>query len=307
MSFLNFNSVRPAVKLLIILLAMITIGVIVFFAGILFARVIFWMHLDEVNNVLYGRYELLTDWQLKYFQSVQSLGFFVLPGFFLYWLFSTPTTQYFEIKRYPNAKLIGLVLIAFIAGMPLINWIIELNQNINLPSFLSEFEFRIQDLESKYEGLTERLLITNNLGQYLFNILMIAALPAIGEELLFRGVFQKLFLEVSRNIHLSIIITAFIFSAVHGQFYGFIPRFLLGLFFGYLMVWSGNIWLSVIAHFINNAIAVTVYYIASSSPTFNESKVLGLEPTSLLVFTSLILFSITVYFIKRGSLNATKK
>jgi membrane protease YdiL (CAAX protease family) len=89
---------------------------------------------------------------------------------------------------------------------------------------------------------------------------MIAVLPAVGEELLFRGVIQKLFSKITRSHHWGIWISAILFSALHLQFYGFIPRLLLGAMFGYLLVWSGSLWLPILAHFINNAAAVTALF-----------------------------------------------
>src|SRR5207344_1198984 len=88
------------------------------------------------------------------------------------------------------------------------------------------------------------------------NLFIIAFLPALGEELFFRGMMQKLFSQLTKNNHLAIIITSIIFSAIHLQFYGFLPRMVLGIFLGYLLVWSGSLWLPILAHFVNNASAV---------------------------------------------------
>ena len=92
-------------------------------------------------------------------------------------------------------------------------------------------------------------------------ILIVGVLTGIGEEFVFRGVLQRLFLDKFRNPHIAVWITAVIFSAVHFQFYGFVPRMLLGAFFGYLLVWSGNIWLPIIAHALNNSFSVAGAYI----------------------------------------------
>jgi hypothetical protein len=91
-------------------------------------------------------------------------------------------------------------------------------------------------------------------------VFLIAFIPALGEELFFRGALQQIF-QNKKNAIMAIWLTAFIFSAIHFQFYGFVPRFLLGAFFGYLLVWSGNLWLPVLAHFANNAIAIVFYYL----------------------------------------------
>lgn len=301
MPFINFYSARPTLKLLIILLSVITIGIIVFFIGILLGRLIFWMHLDEVNYVLSGKYDLISDWQLKFFQLMQSIGFFLLPGIFLYWIFSTSTEQYFESRKSPGIKVVILLGLAFVVGMPLISWIVEINQNIELPYSFSSIEQELQNKEEQYAGLTKRLLVAPNIGHLLFNILMIAIIPAIGEEFLFRGVLQKLFKEITRNIHVSVLITAFIFSAVHGQFYGFVPRFLLGIFFGYLMVWSGTIWIPVVAHFINNAIAVVVYYVDGKN-TISEGTGIFNSSSAGTIVISAGLFIAVLFLIRKLSI-----
>lgn len=255
---LNFNSVNPGVKFLIVVMVIATIGVIVFFTGLMVGRVIFWMHLDQVNDVLFGRYELLTDWQLKYFQMLQTIAFFIVPAFFINWLFSTPSEKYFKIyDAFKWKHLIGVFGILLI-GTPIISWLADINQKFALPQIIDAAT------ENSYSELAGRLLSANNFGIILFNVFLIAVLPAIGEELIFRGVLQKLFTEISKNSHIAVIVTALLFSALHGQFYGILPRFVLGLFLGYLMVWSKSVWLPIVAHFINNVLAMTFYYLYNS-------------------------------------------
>jgi membrane protease YdiL (CAAX protease family) len=118
-------------------------------------------------------------------------------------------------------------------------------------------------MEQKAMELTENLLKVNSAWQFFLNLLIIAIIPAIGEEFLFRGIFQKHFTEISKNAHIAIIITSFIFSAIHFQFFTFLPRFVLGLVLGYIFYWSGNLWLSIFGHFVNNSVAVFVYFIAT--------------------------------------------
>nr|WP_256471379.1 CPBP family intramembrane glutamic endopeptidase [Solitalea agri] len=101
----------------------------------------------------------------------------------------------------------------------------------------------------------------DNLNQLWLNLFMMAVLPAIGEELLFRGVAQRLFIDTFKNANAGIWVAAIVFSALHFQFYGFLPRMLLGVLFGYLFYWSGNIWLAVFAHFVNNATVVVFSYL----------------------------------------------
>ena len=105
------------------------------------------------------------------------------------------------------------------------------------------------------------MLQMSNIGDLTIMILIVGVLTGIGEEFVFRGIVQRLFLEKFRNRHIAVWTTAIIFSAIHFQFYGFVPRMLLGAFFGYLLVWSGNIWLPVTAHALNNSLSVIGAYI----------------------------------------------
>ena len=114
--------------------------------------------------------------------------------------------------------------------------------------------------EQKAMQLTEAFLAMNNMGDLLINLFLIALIPAIGEDLLFRGVLQQLFTKWTGKIHLAIFISAFLFSAIHMQFFGFLPRFVLGLVLGYMFYWSKNLWLPILAHFTNNALAIIFTY-----------------------------------------------
>ena len=99
------------------------------------------------------------------------------------------------------------------------------------------------------------------------NILIIAIMAGIGEELMFRGVIQKILIGWTKDIHLGILYTAIIFSTIHFQFYGFVPRMILGMVLGYLYIWSKSLWVPVIAHAINNALTVTF-----TPNTFNKGN-----------------------------------
>jgi membrane protease YdiL (CAAX protease family) len=141
-----------------------------------------------------------------------------------------------------------------------LNFITELNAQLDLPVWLAGLEKKMIIMEEKAGELTTLFLLSNTTTDLMVNFLMIAILPAIGEEFLFRGILQRLFVDWLRNSHLGIILAAFIFSFIHFQFYGFVPRFLLGLYFGYLMFWSASIWVPVVAHLINNGMAVIYYH-----------------------------------------------
>jgi membrane protease YdiL (CAAX protease family) len=115
-------------------------------------------------------------------------------------------------------------------------------------------------LRNNYSQLTNLFLDTRSTADFIENMAIMAVLPALGEELLFRGIFQRLFSDWARSIHWGIIITSLLFSFFHFEFYGFLPRFLLGILFGYLLIWTASIWIPMLAHFINNGIIVGYYF-----------------------------------------------
>jgi hypothetical protein len=139
---------------------------------------------------------------------------------------------------------------------PLIEW----NINMKFPEFLAGFERWARDAEDRATQMTEVMTTFGSLNDLLIGIFVIAFLPAIGEELVFRGMFQNELYRGTRNIHVAIWFSALIFSTIHFQFYGFIPRLLLGALFGYLYAWSGNLLIPMFAHFFNNAFGVIMIY-----------------------------------------------
>ncbi len=302
MPYINFNSAKPGLKLLVTGLSIIAIGIITFFAGLLFSRLIFSMHLDDVNHIVYGRFDRLSDWQLKTYQIFQTLGFFVLPGFFLYWIFSSPEKEYFNVSAPRDYKIIIWTIVAFTASMPFFAWVADLNTNVRLPDCFSELETTFRTTEENYSAIAKRLTSSDNLGQLFFNLFMISILPAVGEEFIFRGVIQKIAGELLKNVHWAIIVTAILFSTFHGQFFGLLPRFLLGLFFGYLMVWSRNIWIPVIGHFVFNTISVIACYLYKHAIITIPPKELGIAGIfGFAVVISALIIGLSVYFIWKSS------
>lgn len=197
---------------------------------------------------------------LKYLQTIQAIGLFIVPAILIAYLFSQKTSDYLKFDIQISSTLWILCVFITISIIPIINSLAILNESMSLPNWMAGLEKWMQESENSAAEATRAFLQMNSVYALIFNLFMIAVLPAIGEELIFRGIFQRLFAEWTKNIHFGIIIAAIFFSALHMQFYGFLPRFALGLLFGYLFYWSGSIWIPILAHFINNATAVIVYY-----------------------------------------------
>ena len=156
------------------------------------------------------------------------------------------------------------------ASLPFISWLGEINQSLSLPESLSGIENWMERMENKANELIIAFLNVKSVGAKLFNVFMIAIIPAVGEEFLFRGVILRLFKEWTKNAHIAVLVSAFLFSALHLQFYGFMPRLLLGVILGYLFVWSGSLWVPMLIHFINNAFAIIYIYATGSMDLLNS-------------------------------------
>jgi len=231
----------------------------------------FFMALGMTIWTAFTHGDIGTIQNLKSLQLIQSISFFVLPPVALAYLCSSNTLHFLHLDRKVNWTDTLFVVVFMIVVIPFINLLGDLNHQLVLPKMFAGLETMMKASEDQAMRLTERFLTAHTASTLLFNIFLIALLPAFGEELFFRSALQGIFSR-RMNVKLAIWIVAIIFSAIHFQFYGFVPRMLLGAFFGYMLYWSGNIWLPVIAHFINNVLAVIFFYLKT-----NGYKVIDLD------------------------------
>lgn len=180
----------------------------------------------------------------------------------IYWFYiERRTIGEFSTGRKPAWHIWALAVVVVLAFIPVNSKFIEWNAAMDLPDALSGLEKWMRDKEDQLSVMTEFLTSYQSFGQLLIALFVVTLLPALGEEILFRGVVQtKLFQEL-RNIHVAIWLSAAIFSAIHFQFYGFLPRMMLGALFGYLYYWTGNLWVAVLAHFVNNGFVLVMMYL----------------------------------------------
>ncbi|MFN5325087.1 MAG: lysostaphin resistance A-like protein [Bacteroidota bacterium] len=189
------------------------------------------------------------------------LGAFLLPTILAsILLFEDPLTELGLRTSSTSAITYLLGGVAVLFSLPLVNFMVLINEQMHLPEAFQSVEQWMIESEAQLKELTEAMLNMGSFSDLAINLFIIAIIPALAEELLFRGLLQRLFLEFTKNKHAAIWISAILFSAIHMQFYGFIPRMLLGVMFGYLLVWTGNIWVPILAHFVNNGFAVLAAY-----------------------------------------------
>ncbi len=203
--------------------------------------------------------------------STQQIGLFLVPALLLAKSEGQKINVFYGFKK-PKQELLLLVVVMMICTIPLLEFVTQLNMNMVFPDALKGVEKWMKDSEDKAMKTTMALLKMENIGVFMINIGMIAILPAIAEELMFRGGLQRAFGRMFNNPHIAIWFSAFIFSAIHMQFYGFIPRLLLGATFGYLYFWSGSLWYAMFGHFVNNAYAVcAAWYMQKNNIPLSEA------------------------------------
>ncbi len=198
---------------------------------------------------------------MRIMQLSTQIGLFFFPPILWTLFFEREPIAALGLKTPAPIIMFSLGVLLMLSALPLVHGLSEWNQSIQLPDSFSAVERKLRSMEDQAEALTEKFLSVSTLGGLMFNLMMIAVVPAVGEELLFRGVIQKQLVQSLRNNHLGVILGALIFSLLHFQFYGLIPRFLLGLFLGYFFLWSGSLWVPMLMHFVNNGLAVVAYYL----------------------------------------------
>jgi hypothetical protein len=259
-SFLSLYGKSPLRQLFVSLIIVMVAGSILFSVLLVAGIIIFDADLNSIQASVSGTGDHKVAF-LRYILISQQVALFVVPAIIILKKMN-PAGQFNLMGYYkPGINEIILLVILGLCIIPITIFTGELNSAMRLPDWLSGLERWMAEKEQYASEIEEVLLTPDTLQVLFFNLFMIAVIPAIGEELIFRGVFQKILTGLFRSGHPAIWITAFFFSSLHFQFFGFIPRFLLGLIFGYLFYWSGTLWFPVISHFVNNAVSVIIIYL----------------------------------------------
>ena len=284
---------KPALFQLLLLLVSLLLGAI--FSSLIGTGIFFMLHGTAGNIMHYPG-------MMRMMQLISAIGTFLFPALAVALLCSPDPEAYLCIKRKTDTKILLLVLASMILMSPTITLTALLNKQMVLPSFMAPVEAWMQTQEALAEQLTNTLLAGDGLLTFLSNLVVMALMAGITEEFLFRGALQRIIGQWTANHLIVIWSAAILFSAFHLQFYGFLPRMLLGAYFGYLLYWSRNIWIPVFAHFANNAFAV----IGMSDNRLKENEFItgdisnaNLLPYSALAVITLLLFIVCVQRIRK--------
>ena len=242
--------------------------------GFLLSRMLFDVDIFRSPELLNSPEKTGVMNSLRTMQVLQSLGTFILPYAVYALLVSGSIFAYAGLHKTPGVFLILMSAAGMICLVPFVNFVATCNEQLPFPKW-------VIDSEKQAAALTKAFLQMPDIGSLFLSFLIVAVLPAIGEECIFRGALQPSFIRLFRNHHAGIWLTAIVFSAVHMQFMGFFPRMLLGALFGYWYHWSGTLWTSITGHLMNNGFAVLLSFAIQHAGLPVSADTLGASTSDL--------------------------
>jgi uncharacterized protein len=206
---------------------------------------------------------------IKTLQLVSTFFIFFIPALVTAMMLSKRPFRFLGFNLQFSVKQMGIMILIMLASLPLVGALSEINKIIPIPH---NWEITFKKLEDSYAQQVKVLADIRGWGEYFVTLVIIALAPAIFEETLFRGGMQNILLKLTRNPWIAIGVTSIIFSVIHFSYYGFIPRVALGVVLGLIFYYSGSIWLSILAHFFNNALVVTqIFYFTRKGKSIEEA------------------------------------
>lgn len=203
---------------------------------------------------------------------IQSVLAFILPACIAARLFEKDWRSYLSLDRTPSMRAVAGVVILFIVALPFLNQMIFYNENVSFPAAM-ENAFRAMEDQARH--ITDIMLGDTSVMGLISGILVVGVVTGIAEEMFFRGALQRVFLGMMRRPASAIVLSAFVFSLLHMQFYGFAPRFLMGIMFGYICWKSGSVMTSAVAHMLNNSLVVLTVWLTNRGMISSDIDTLG--------------------------------
>jgi membrane protease YdiL (CAAX protease family) len=198
---------------------------------------------------------------------------FLLPACITAWICSDRPKAYLSIQAFPDISLSAVICLTTLLLTPTVSLTGYFNSHMHLPESMAAIEEWIKSTEEVAEALVRKMISDKGVVTFIINLFVIAVVAAVTEEFLFRGALLHIVRQKIKNHHAAIWIVAILFSAIHLQFYGFIPRMILGAYLGYLVYWTKNIWVPIFAHFSHNAFA----FIGMSSNSLKDNAIFADE------------------------------
>ncbi len=251
-----------------------------------------------------------TTFALKWLQFMQSLAMFLLPALCVAFLHTDNAFSWLHLDKSMSWRTALFAVVIMLCAIPAINLLSHINQQMVLPSFLHSLEDFMRTQEDAANRLIEQFMQDDTVWGLLINLGLMALLPALCEEITFRGMLQSLLTPADQDSsslprlaprqHLVIWLVAAIFSFVHFQFYGFVPRMLMGAMFGYMVAWTGSLWVPMLMHFVNNGATVLSYFYMHTHHLDPDSlDSIGISSTLWLGILSLFVVPVALYLFQR--------
>ena len=234
---------------------------------------------------------------LRFMQISSQIFTFVLPPIIYALLVKEKPTNDLGLKKSKILwALVGIAMIFLI--MPLNSVFAEWNANLTLPDSMSRIEYLMKQMQEAATEMIEKFVNVDTVGGLILNLFMIAGLAALGEELLFRSIIQTSLIKICKNAHIGILIASAIFSFIHFEFYGFVPRLILGMLLGYMFYFSGSIWIPMLMHFLNNGTVVLVYFLNNKGITNIDVDTFGQTSIPILIISIVVMIVLFIFSIK---------
>lgn len=195
--------------------------------------------------------------------TVQDLLAFIVPAIAAMAIFYRRPFRAMGLDRTPSWLSLLVIILFYIVSLPAMNWLVSFNEAMSLPSWMGGMEGWMREAEDAAAEATQRILDVNSVGMLAATVFVVGFMAGLSEEMLFRGAMLRTMQDSRLGTHAVVWIVAIVFSAFHLQFYGFIPRMVLGLWLGYLFVWTKNLWVPIIAHTLNNSTVVVFSYLTN--------------------------------------------
>lgn len=287
------------------------LGTIFLLRGILILLGLFFVGLfvTQLVSALFVDSENISRSQMLLTSVIQNIFAFILPALVFNKIIYGNYTKQDGLRNGSHLSAYIVPVILIIIAMPFMNYIVEWNQNLSFPASMQGFEHKLREMEDLNASFSAKILDTSSFWGLITGVICIGILTGFGEEIFFRGALQKLFVECGINHHIAIWTAAFVFSAIHFQFFGFVPRLLIGAGLGYLFYWTGSIWVSASAHAVNNSMVVIFTWLQKNRFLTDDLNTVGVTASGFPVeaTVSLICFCLTLYFSKKAYLFNSEK
>lgn len=230
--------------------------------------------------------------------ATQCVVAFCFPAWIAAKFSSNKPWTFLSVNTLSPVRAFAGVMVVYCLALPAMNQLIDWNAHISFPEWAKGLESTLRQWEDANNEVAMSVLQTSSLAGMLITVAVVGVLTGISEEIFFRGAMQRIFLDSKVSKWVAIWGTALIFSAIHFQFFGFVPRLLMGAFFGYLIVWTGSLWPAVFAHALNNSMVVVAYYALRDSVSWDIDSI-GIARDGELPMTALAsVIATTLFFIK---------